>query len=322
MDEIVELAIEAQDEDMRLDVFLSGRLQITRSKSSRLIEQEMVRVDGLSKKPSFKLRQGMKISVNMLTPEEPSTLEPFEMPISVIYEDEWIIVIDKPAGLVVHPGAGNRDKTLANALIARYPDIVRVGSTERPGIVHRLDKLTSGVMVVARNDRSYVDLSASFQKHSHKRVYTALCYGHWDQTSGRIETFMNRHPSDRKRMSSKVTRGRKAITDWRVVREWEEISMMELSLQTGRTHQIRVHLSDSDHPVLADPQYGGKKRSNSIANARIRSFVKDIQRQMLHASILGITHPFTKKWMEFASALPADMEALIRILDEVEGISI
>jgi 23S rRNA pseudouridine1911/1915/1917 synthase len=317
--EKIELIAQKGDVGLRLDIFLSNHLPLTRSAAVHLITGENVKVDGTIRRSSYKLKEGMLVHISMEHADEPDTLQPYDIPLKIIYEDSSMIVIDKPAGLVVHPGAGNRDKTLVNALINRYPEISGVGNEARPGIVHRLDKLTSGVMVVARSDDAYHTLIQSFQEHKHSRVYKALCYGHMEQDSGRIETLMHRHPKDRKKMSSMVGQGRKAVTNWEVLAQWPQFSLLKLSLETGRTHQIRVHLSDMGHPVVADPQYGGKKRANSIIDPKIRSYVKSLERQMLHSCLLGINHPATGELMEFTSEIPEDMVKLIDLFDSQQG---
>jgi len=314
--EEIRLSAEKEDAGARLDIFLSQRLRMTRSAAANLIEKGSVLVDSAERRPSFRLKQGMTVQVLIEQKEEPDTLKAYDLPLDILYEDQWIIVINKPAGLVVHPGAGNTDQTLVNALISRYPDISGVGDKDRPGIVHRIDKLTSGVMVVARDPEAHAVLARAFKEHEHKRVYQAVCYGHMKEQTGRIETLLGRHPADRKRMSSKVKSGRQAITDWKVIAEWPQMSLLELGLLTGRTHQIRVHLSDIGHPVVADPQYGGRKRANSIADPLVRSYVKSVGRQMLHAYKLGIVHPSTGEKMEFTAEMPDDMKRLIEMLDE------
>jgi len=313
--EEIRLDVQNEDSGARLDVFLSDHVPMTRSAAANLIAKGSVEVDGIVRRSSFRLKYGMTIHVVIERSDEPGRMKEYDLPLDILYEDSCIIVLNKPAGLVVHPGAGNRDETLVNALIRRYPDISGVGDMARPGIVHRLDKLTSGVMVVARNQDAYNVLAGAFKKHEHTRIYQALCYGHMGEDAGRIETLMDRHPGDRKKMSSKVAHGREAITDWKVLQEWPQFSLLELSLMTGRTHQIRVHLSDMGHPVVADPQYGGKKTANSIINPMIRARVKSLGRQMLYAWKLGIVHPATGEKMEFTADIPADMHKLIELLD-------
>lgn len=317
MEKTLDVFAGEQDEDTRLDVFVSTRLGVTRSSAAHAVDEGRVLVDGRARKASFRLKPGMRIQADVArdrqTPEVP---EAVDVPLDVLYEDDHVVVLNKPPGLVVHPGAGEHGPTLAHALLHRYPGIRDVGHSERPGIVHRLDKQTSGVMVVALSAGAYEVLSAAFKEHRHLRVYRAVCYGRMEGAQGRIETFMDRHPKDRRKMSSRVEQGRLAVTDWRVLREWEQFSMLELTLQTGRTHQIRVHLADLGHPVAGDPEYGGKKRVNTIINPVVRARVKRLGRQMLHAWKLGITHPVTGAWMEFATNPPEDMEELIALLDE------
>ncbi|MEN6474228.1 MAG: RluA family pseudouridine synthase [Syntrophaceae bacterium] len=318
MEDAHPLSISQEEQGERLDIVLARHAGLTRSAAARLIDEGRVLVDGRGRKPAFKVGAGMLLTWSI--PEEvPSDLEPSNLALNVIYEDDWIVVIDKPAGLVVHPGAGNTRDTLVNALIARYPDMAAVGSRERPGIVHRLDKLTTGVMVVARNRDAYYSLSESFKVHAHQRIYLAVCYGRMPRDTGRIATLINRHPADRKRMSTKVKTGREAVTNWQVERAWAECSFLKLRLETGRTHQIRVHLSDMGHPIVGDGEYGGTKRAHALHDPVVRGYVRKIDRQMLHAHILGINHPATNEYMEFVSMLPEDMRALIALLDERTG---
>lgn len=313
------LIVEGKESDTRLDVFLSHRQPLTRSEAARLIDQGRVLVDGKLRKPSFRLQEGMKVSAGMESRNAEPSLAPADIPLDIIYEDSSIVVIDKPAGLIVHPGAGTHGPTLVNALIHKFPEMANVGDPERPGIVHRLDKLTSGVMVAARSEEAYRKLAADFKAHKQVRIYQAICYGHLEEQSGRIETFMDRSPRDRKKMSSKVSAGREAVTNWLVLKEWSGFSLLELSLETGRTHQIRVHLSDMGHPVAGDSEYGGKRRANTISDPVVRSHVKSLSRQMLHACRLRIVHPVSGEWMEFGSPLPGDFRNLMALLDERQG---
>lgn len=312
--EVLKALVAPQDDKMRFDIYLSRAAGISRAAASRLIVQELARVDSKSRKPSFNIYAGMVVTWE-LQDEKPSGIVPWDANLNILYDDDSILVIDKPPGIVVHPGAGNNNKTLVNALIAKYPNISGVGSTERPGIVHRLDKLTSGVMVIAKTQQAYVKLSEAFKRHSHKRVYICICFGSMKKPEGRIESFINRNPADRKKMTSKSGSGRQAATKWEVVKSWPGFSMLKLELETGRTHQIRVHLSDAGHPVVGDPQYGGRTRALNIANASLKAYVRDIERQMLHAHILGIEHPVTGEYMEFVSELPEDIILLEETLE-------
>jgi len=318
VEEKVDITAGWQDSNSRLDVFLARHLGISRSFAARLIDDGCILVDGAAKRSSYKIKAHSRVHGTYSREEPDLPMHPCDIPLAILYEDESIIVIDKPAGLVVHPGAGNREKTLVHALLSKYPEIAGVGERSRPGVVHRLDKLTSGVMVAARTDTAYTALSLAFKTHEHVREYMAVCHGHMPQEQGSIETFMQRHPKDRKRMTSKVKEGRKAVTRYQVLREWKEFSLLRLSLETGRTHQIRVHLSDLGHPVAGDAQYGGRKRAGSIQDKKLGTYIRSLQRQMLHASMLGITHPVTGEWMEFRAEMPDDMKGLISVLNEKE----
>jgi len=306
--------VEQKNSLTRLDVFVSKTAGISRAAATRLINDSRVKVDQTARKPSFIVSAGMSVTWENQE-EKPSSISPWDTDLMVLYEDESILLIDKPAGLVIHPGAGNSERTLVHALVARYPHISSVGSPERPGIVHRLDKLTSGVMVIAKTQAAYMKLSEAFREHHHKRVYLALSYGAMPAKSGRIDAYISRNPSDRKKMTTKTRSGRQAVTNWEVLKSWPGFTMLRLDLETGRTHQIRVHLSDAGHPVVGDPQYGGKSRASNIANAELKTYVKKIERQMLHAHILGIMHPVTGVYMEFKSGLPGDMLELENELD-------
>lgn len=318
-EQTMDAVVEKAEHGSRLDVFLSRRLSITRSAAARLIDQGRALVDGKGGKPSFKLKEGMKVHARALPEGADAVLTGIDVPLDILYEDTSIVVLNKPAGLVVHPGAGSCGVTLVHALLHRYPEIVSAGPPDRPGIVHRLDKLTSGVMVAARTAEAYERLAAAFKAHLHARDYQAICYGRLPERSGRIETLMRRSLKDRTKMSSKVSEGRQAVTDWLVLKEWREMSLLKLSLETGRTHQIRVHLADMGHPVAGDPEYGGRKRANTIADLVVRSRVKALRRQMLHAWRLGIFHPATGEWIEFSSEPPEDFMQLSALLDEREG---
>lgn len=319
MEEKVDVIVEPRDGNNRLDLFLARYLDVSRSFAAKLIDDGRILVDGTMRRPSFKIKTQSRIHGAYEREKQEVSIKPRGIPLEVLYEDSWIVVINKPAGLVVHPGAGNTEHTLVHALLARYPGIAGVGEPTRPGVVHRLDKLTSGVMVAALNNASHAALSHAFKAHEHVREYMAIAYGHMPQGQGSIETFLQRHPKDRKRMTSRVNEGRKAVTHYEVVREWEEFSLLRLSLETGRTHQIRVHLSDLGHPVAGDAQYGGRKRAGSIKDKVLRSYIKNLHRQMLHAALLGITHPGTGLWMEFRAEMPEDMREFIRVLDEEES---
>jgi 23S rRNA pseudouridine1911/1915/1917 synthase len=251
---------------------------------------------------------------------EPRTvvLEPEAMPLTIVHEDDDIVVIDKPAGLVVHPGAGVDRGTLVHALLHRYPEIASVGGPGRPGIVHRLDKDTSGLMVVARSARAYRALVEDLRTHTVQRTYGALVWGEPRAAEGSLETRIGRHPRDRQRMAVLRQGGKDARTHWRVTERFEMAARLEIRLETGRTHQIRVHMAHLGHPVVGDALYGGRVKKELSPDPEQRSLaaalLQCLSRQALHASALALTHPVTQTLLAFESPWPADMtDALVRL---------
>jgi len=297
---------------MRADIALSKVLQgQTRSRVKRLIEEGNVLIGGEPIKSSRKLEQGEEVSVK-IPPPESLEAEPEEIPLTVLYEDEDVIVIDKPAGMTVHPGAGVKRGTLVNALLFKCKDLSGIGGKIRPGIVHRLDKNTSGVMVVAKNDMSHDSLVRQFKDRTVKKKYLAIVEGAIKKDSGSFSSKIGRHPTQRIKMSSKASSGRESLTNWRVLKRFEKAALVEAEPKTGRTHQIRVHFSENGHPILADVLYGPKKYRTS----RLERAAMEIGRQALHASSLGFTHPRTGKFMEFTAPVPQDMKKALNILEE------
>jgi len=300
--------ISEQDAGKRLDQFLATTgLHLSRSQAKRWIEEEGILLNGKATKPSAHLRTGDQVSGILPTPK-PLALEPEPLPLSILYEDSSIIVIDKTAGMVVHPAPGNLSGTLVNALIYHCKDLTGINGALRPGIVHRLDKETSGVMVAAKNDESYHQLTKQFKNRTIDKVYLAIARGKFSQEEGSIDLAIGRHPTERKRMSTRSRRGRRAVTSWKVLERWEGFTLLELHPQTGRTHQIRVHLAAMGHPILGDPLYG--KRSASQAPV-LKECFRGLHRQALHAHRLGFTHPHTGEKVEFISPLPPDMKEVI-----------
>jgi len=295
---------------MRLDLFISSQLEgETRAAVQRLIEAGNVLVDGQPVRSSHKLKGGEQVTVEIPLPvaAEP---QPEAIPLEVLYEDHDLIVINKPAGMVVHPGAGNSSGTLVNALLAHCTDLSGIGGELRPGIVHRLDKGTSGVLVAAKNDRAHQALSAQFHVHSVKRIYQALVFGSPAEDSGKIEGIIGRHPTERLRQSGKARNGKHAVTRWRAKERYNRITLMELRLETGRTHQIRVHLTEAGFPLLGDPLYPDGGRVNNLADPRLKKMIISLGRQALHARTLGFIHPSTGEYLEFSTPLPEDLQAL------------
>lgn len=294
----------------RADAALPHLLEgLTRSRVKRLIEEKRVLVGGEPVKPSRKLEAGDV--VRALLPEpEPLDVLPEDIPLDIIYEDECIAVVDKPPGMSVHPGAGVRSGTLVNALLYRCGDLSGIGGKIRPGIVHRLDKDTSGVMVIAKNDAAHNSLVNQFKSRTVGKKYLAIVEGNLKKDSGEFSSKIGRHPVDRKKMSSRARTGREALTLWRVIKRFRDAALVEAEPKTGRTHQIRVHFSENGFPILADAVYGHKKRkSPAVAEA-----AREIGRQALHASKIRFLHPLTREIMEFTAPLPSDMSGALNIL--------
>jgi len=305
----------------RLDRALAAALpSLTRSRVKALIESRRVALeDGRTiEEPSRKVKTGERFIVDIPEPE-PAEPKPQAIDLDILYEDSDLLVLNKPAGLVVHPAPGNPDSTLVNALLAHCGDSLSgIGGVRRPGIVHRLDKDTSGVMVVAKNDRSHQGLAKLFANHDLTRIYRALVWGGPKAQKGTIEAAIGRHPVDRKRMAVRTSSGRMAVTDYWVERRFGPplapiASLLGAKLGTGRTHQVRVHLAHLGCPVVGDPVYGRKPR-NTSQPASLRSF----GRQALHAAVLEFRHPRTGKEMRFATELPQDFRMLVAELNNVK----
>lgn len=298
----------------RLDQFLAAEVPaLTRSAVQRLIEQGLVLLDGAVAKASYKLTVNEKVAVTIPPPQPTATMAE-DIPLEILFEDEDVIVVNKPAGMTVHPGAGVNSGTLVNALLGHCTDLSGIGGELRPGIVHRLDKDTSGVLVAAKNDGAHGGLARQFKEHTVKRIYYALVFGSPPREKGRIEGLIGRHPVDRKRMSGSARHGRQAVTHWQVTARFPGVSLLKLRLETGRTHQIRVHLSEAGFPLLGDAVYGGAARLGNIRDAQLKSLIKALGRQALHAQTLGFIHPATGTYLEFTSAFPADMQRLVDYL--------
>ena len=310
----IELEV-ARKVDTRIDRYLSDvRGMATRSQVQRLLRDGLVLVGGRPVKPSFHLKGGETVLVRVPDPE-PSTVEAEEIPLDIVYEDGDLLVVNKPAGMVVHPAAGVRTGTLVNALLAHCTDLSGVGGVLRPGIVHRLDKGTSGLLIVAKHDAAHVRLSEDLAARRIKRTYEAVVWGLPSAAAGTVETLIGRSRSDRKKMSVLRSDGRPAVTHFKVEEEFEFASRLSVKLETGRTHQIRVHLAHSGHPVFGDPTYGGRRRKyggyTGATMARARKCLELIDRQALHAARLEFAHPIEKTSMEFTAPLPDDINRLI-----------
>jgi 23S rRNA pseudouridine1911/1915/1917 synthase len=297
----------------RLDVMLAEEIAgVSRSQLARHISEGAVTVNGQRVVPSRKVRAG---DVVVWTPPPPTAVDlaPEAIPLRIIHEDRWLVVLDKPPGLVVHPAPGHEGGTLVNALLAHCRDLRGIGGELRPGIVHRLDKDTSGVMVVAKDDATMIALGAAFKVHAIKRVYQALVVGRPPHASGRIDTLHGRDPRDRKKFSTRVRTGRRAVTDWRLAEALGAASLMEAELHTGRTHQVRIHFAALGCPLLGDAVYGKPPRDPAL-----KEIARALGRQALHARRLGFEHPATKEWVDFESEPPADFQRALAALRELK----
>lgn len=316
-----EIIVPQDQRKVRLDQFLASRMQrISRSQLQKLIKDGHIRIDGNAAKPSHQVMAGEQIAVT-LPPKKKYELHAEDIPLDIHYEDESLIVINKPAGMVVHPAYANLSGTLVNALLQHCASLSTLSGQQRPGLVHRLDKDTSGLLVVAKNDYAHERLARQFSSRTIHREYRALVWGHFIQKQGRIETLLNRSSQDRTRMIISKT-GKPAITNYEVIDEYPLVSLLRVKLETGRTHQIRVHLSAKGHPVLGDPIYGGRHKQIIKLNQKYQrlglELLRVMQRQALHAKTLGFIHPETGAEMLFESQLPNDLQNVIAFLERLK----
>ena len=284
---VLETAVPAERAGERLDVFAAELAEATRSRAGGLIREGRVAVDGaVQTKPGLKLKPGMAVRVE-IPPAAPTAVEAEDIDLRILYQDDDLAVVFKPSGMVVHPAAGNERGTLVNALLARLDNLSGIGGEIRPGIVHRIDKDTSGLLLVAKNDFSHVALSEQIRAHTVQRAYRAIVIGGFREPEGDVEGPIGRHPTDRKRMAI-VPGGREASTHWTALEPLRGATLIEARLTTGRTHQIRVHMASIGHPVLGDPVYGPKKSPYPVEGG-----------QLLHAFRIGFVHPTTHAQMLF-----------------------
>lgn len=297
---------------LRADVAVSLlRSDLTRSQIRRLIGEKSILVEGKAIKPSKRLYTGESVSL-VIPPPEPSDVQPQDIEISVIYEDDDIVLINKPPGLAVHPGAGIREGTLVNALLYRCKGLSGIGGKIRPGIVHRLDKNTSGIIVVAKNDFSHQHLVNQFKERLVEKTYLALVAGEIERAEGAFTSAISRHPKNRIKMTTRAKTGREAFTSWRVLKRYDQITMVEITPKTGRTHQIRVHFADNGFPLLGDDLYGLRRYKTPL----LESVSKKLGRQALHASRLCFDHPKSGNRLEFSAPLAKDLKQVISLLPE------
>lgn len=304
------MIINESDVKKRLDVLVSELSGVSRSHAQMLIESELVLVNGKVQPKNYRLRPLDDVEVEELPIRELSA-EAEDIPLDIIYEDDDIIVVNKPSGMVVHPAPGNESGTLVNALLYHCRDSLSgINGVIRPGIVHRIDKDTSGLLVVAKTDEAHIFLSSLLKGHGIKRTYHAILTGHLKSTQGTVNAPIARHPVDRKKMAI-VTGGREAITHYEVLREYPSFTYAKMNLETGRTHQIRVHMSHIGHPIIGDTVYGGGKTQFERAHARL------LDGQCLHAKELSFPHPRTGEIMRFECDLPDNFTTLLSILENM-----
>lgn len=312
------LSVSAEHVGARLDAYLTEHISWSRSRLRRLIDDEDVLVNGSPAKPSYKVREGDEIDVE-LTEVPAAQFEPEDIPLDIVFEDDYLAVINKPAGLVVHPGAGVQSGTLANAIAHHFKFQIpnsKLGSESgiwnlesRIGIVHRLDKDTSGLIVVAKTDEAHEALSEQFHDRKVEKHYVALVHGHLDQPSGRIEAPIARNKHNRLRMKV-ATSGRSALSLWKVRQRFDKFTLLDVEIKTGRTHQIRVHMAYINHPIVGDEIYN-EGRDNTVADTNIRNAIRSLRRFFLHAEKLAFTHPTSNEWMKFEQAMPSELARLL-----------
>ena len=325
MNNTIKLSVDLRNSGKRLDIFLAENInQFTRSFLKKLIEDKQVKLNNqVLSTPSTKIKFKDQIIVNIVKNDELNII-PKKIELNIIYEDKDILVINKPRGMVVHPGAGNYDNTLVNALLFKYKkNLSNINGVSRPGIVHRIDKETSGLLVIAKNNLAHASLGDQFSKHTIKRKYLCLSWGVVRPLKGKISTLITRNKKNRQLMTVSDITGKKAITNYKTlkvfnIKDIPKISLIECELETGRTHQIRVHLKYKGTSLLGDKQYGKKNIKFKKINDDFFKKLNKLSGQALHAKTIEFVHPKTKKWMNFNSDLPGDFK---KILDLLENLS-
>ena len=323
-DKTIEFLVKKNEELERLDLFLKSKMNpISRSSIQKFIDQGLVNLNGLQEySSSKKLKNRDKVQIQILSKSELKII-PSKLPITIVHEDESLLVIDKQAGMVVHPGAGNKKDTLVNALIHKFENTLStLSGNDRPGIVHRIDKETSGLLVVAKDNISHQKLSDQFVKHSILRKYIALVWGVLRPLNGKISTFIKRDNRNRQKMIAHETKGKKAITNYKTIKVFQsynipKISLIEFELETGRTHQIRVHMDFKKTNILGDKIYGKKKIKFKKINHELENLISSLNGQLLHASELGFVHPKSQKFLKFESKPPKVFRNICDLLEKL-----
>ena len=324
MKKIINLIVHPIDNNLRVDVFISKKKnELSRTRIKNLILGKKLKLNNkIISSPSYKVSSGDKLNLEIPEPKK-ATLKPFNFKLDIVFEDKNLLVINKPAGIIMHPGAGNYDKTIVNALINYCNEnLSSIGDELRPGIVHRIDKDTSGLVVIAKNNETHEDLSKQFNKHTINRIYQLMIWGKLRPQSGKIETLITRSSRNRQLMEVGITKGKKAITNYKTLEVFENdktptLSLVECKLETGRTHQIRVHMSDKGNNILGDNKYKKKFKKLKNIDINLEESLYKLNRQFLHAKTLGFTHPKSGKELEFSSILPQDLENILKMLRNI-----
>jgi len=312
------LTVTSDDEGVRLDTFLASQIAgWSRARLQQLIADEEVLVNGKPSKPSQKLRLNDAIEVELVA-SATDVFAPQAIPLEIIYEDETLVVVNKPAGLVVHPAAGIHSGTLANALAYHFDQLSKRAGKIRPGIVHRIDKDTSGLLAVAKTELAHEKLADQFRARTVFKSYLALVHGVMERDTGRIDQALARDPKNRTRMAV-VRAGRSALTLYRVKQRYERFTLLDVEIKTGRTHQIRVHLASLKHPVVGDETYGGG-RDNTVRDPKVKVEIRKLGRQFLHAGELGLTHPVSGEQMRFEAPLPPELKHFLAVLEDQDNL--
>jgi len=321
MEKNISLIVETNENNLRLDVFVNKREGlISRTRIKNLILKEKLTLNNIVvNSPSKKICTGDKIDLQIPEPKEAS-LKPYDFKLEIVYEDEDLLVIDKPAGIIMHPGAGNYDETIVNALMHYNKDsLSTIGDELRPGIVHRIDKDTSGLIVIAKNNVTHENLSHQFSEHTITRVYQLLIWGKLRPSSGKIDTFITRSSRNRQMMEVSNSKGKRAITNYKTIEIFENdktptLSLVECRLETGRTHQIRVHMTHMGNSIMGDGKYKKKYKKLKNIDTNLENLIYKLNRQFLHAHTLGFIHPKTDLEMTFTSILPQELENILTLL--------
>jgi len=321
MEKNINFIVEENENNLRVDIFINKREElISRTRIKNLILKEKLKLNNeIITNPSKKVLIGDKLTLNIPEPEEAS-LKPYDFKLEIIFEDEDLLIINKPARIIMHPGAGNYDKTIVNALMHYNKDsLSSIGDEHRPGIVHRIDKNTSGLIVIAKNNETHENLSKQFSDHTITRVYQLLVWGKIRPSKGKIETFITRSSKNRQLMEVSNSKGKRAITNYKTIEVFENdktptLSLVECKLETGRTHQIRVHMTHVGNSIVGDEKYKKKYKKLKNIDMGLESLISKLDRQFLHAKTLGFIHPRTNEEMVFSSILPQELNNLLKML--------